>query len=193
MNIESIGMLIQIAGGLAVAAAIYSFIWGGTDYSELKKLARKYHGAVKKDRWNEYTSLQLCYKDRNMSLFNGRGGDVANTKLILDFANARIGDWQIQPNSAIERFSTGLGFQDIALGNDRFDHEFLVKAKPGSESNLRIIFMPEMQAALLNIRDMAPCLYGRENQIEITTSEYYDLGSYERLLAVGRGLIDRVA
>ena len=56
----------------------------------------------------------------------------------------------------------------------------------------RAVKYPAPGKALLNILDMAPRLYGRENQIEITASEYYDLASYERLLEVGRRLVDQV-
>lgn len=153
-----------------------------------RELARETGGTMPQSSWFRYPELTVHHHNCHFTLGNGVAGKVWVTKLYLDNHMKAPFQLRIQPTDKLEEFSKKLGFQDVELGNPRFDAEYLVKTQDTSRA--RALIDSDLQQLLVELRPLRPELWISEHTINVRTQMQYEIEGYRKLLKLGYKLCE---
>lgn len=193
MDIELIGLLFKIFVGII---AVYAF-WRAWSMMHalsgvFEDLASRHGGQVSRRWFFDFPTLTLTHGGRRIqvSISFAAGGEVLKARVHFPIRYKSPIDLQLLPENALERMGTKLGFQDISIGNRKFDRAYLLKAKPVDAASL--IITGDLQQTMVAIRDLNPEMTVREDFAVIETTMFLFEEPYSRLLAAGFKLSESI-
>lgn len=180
---ELIGLLFKIFVVLIVIYAVHRSWKFLRDLNNIfENLERARNGNIHRRCFFNFPKLILEHRGVNIqiSIALATGGDVLIAKMYIFKQFKSIARIYLLPSNAIERFGAKIGLDNIKTGNRAFDQAYIVKAKPAGVAS--VFLNPDIQQALLMIRDLSPEIEVTQTYTLFKTNVFQQTAEYDRLL-----------